>query len=133
MEATEDFINQGQMKALKELGFNEEFVSYFYDITRREFGADIIRKGQIYDQRYTPTKSLIFRWFREKYKIEPEIVSDMFGYVGSIVDRNKLIKIQLSPTNLFQTYEEAENACIDKLIAEAEQEKNKKNFKQQQI
>ena len=43
-------------------------------------------------------------------------MSDMMGYVASIVDRNLPLKIRLKPSNLFQTYEEAEQACLDKLI-----------------
>ena len=63
-----------------------------------------------------PTFSQAFRFFREKYRIEPEIISDMMGYVCSIIDRNKPLKMRLNPSNIFQTYEEAELECLKKLI-----------------
>ena len=90
-----DFVTLEQFRELFELGYDVPPVS-------------------TYTQK--PLKQQVFRWFRVKYKLEPEILSDMFGYVCSIVDRNKPVKIQLSPKNLFQTYEEAEHALIDKLI-----------------
>jgi hypothetical protein len=107
-----EFIPYEQALALKELGFDEPCLGNFADDENHTLFTNGNRPGKT----NAPTYSQAFRWFREKYKLEPEIVSDMFGYVGSIVDRNKPIKIRLSPINLFQTYEEAELACLDKLI-----------------
>jgi hypothetical protein len=125
-----EFIPYEQALALKELGFDEPcfgtYLSSFQsDWKVYELILEMGMNEEFEDNRNVyllegacsaPTFSQAFRWFREKYKLEPEIVSDMFGYVGSIVDRNKPIKIRLSPINLFQTYEEAELACLDKLI-----------------
>ena len=117
---TKEFVSYEQAVALKELGFDERCLGWYSSFDK------LLEIGNVRHSFYTlaPLKQQVFRWFREKYKLEPEIVSDMFGYVVSIVDRNKPVKIQLSPKNLFQTYEEAENACIDKLIELAKQQKN---------
>jgi hypothetical protein len=50
-----------------------------------------------------PLKQQVFRWFREKYDLFISITHYENGY--SINDLRR-----------FDTYEEAENACIDKLI-----------------
>ena len=113
-----EFVSYEQAVALRELGFDEMCFSFFdRDGKLYESEGTYKRNENVWEhEAIAPLKQQVFRWFREKYKLEPEIVSDMFGYVVSIVDRNKPVKIQLSPKNLFQTYEKAENACIDKLI-----------------
>ena len=62
-----------------------------------------------------PTFSQVFRLFREKYKLEYHIKSDMMGYYTYIVDRN-IHKTLSMKNNIFQTYEEAELECLKKLI-----------------
>ena len=112
-----EFVSYEQAVALKELGFDEMCLAWHNSIRLFIDNYDNYNSKMPFEYCCSlPLKQQVFRWFREKYKLEPEIVSDMFGYVVSIVDRNKPVKIQLSPKNLFQTYEEAENACIDKLI-----------------
>jgi hypothetical protein len=113
-----DFVPYTEALELKELGFDEPCLA---TIDQTEFvhinGTEYPIRGAMYYRTIDlPTFSQAFRWFREKYKIEPEILSDMMGYVCSIVDRNKPLKTRLTPSNLFQTYEEAELACLRKLI-----------------
>lgn len=62
-----------------------------------------------------PTFSQAFRWFREKYKLEYHIKSEMIGYYTYIVDRNINKTLSLK-NNIFQTYEKAELECLKKLI-----------------
>jgi hypothetical protein len=70
---------------------------------------------------HAPTKSQVFRWFREKY----ELVS--WVSLGSQNSREYIFGILTDSTFIgswntnFSTYEEAENACIDKLIELAKQ------------
>ena len=122
-----EFCTYEQSLALKELGFDELcFGRYYYTESypmlnpQSEETELVFEFGQYIKQTeatiLSPLYQQAFRWFREKYKLEPEIMSDMMGYVSSIVDRNLPLKIRLKPSNLFQTYEEAEQACLDKLI-----------------
>ena len=119
-----EFVPDEEALALKELGFNEPCCKYIYlgdtgnnlDLNLEtepsksiNFNSDSLCVSR-------PTFSQAFRWFRENYKLEPEVLSDMMGYVCSIVDRNKPLKTSLTPSNLFQTYEEAELVCLRRLI-----------------
>ncbi len=138
-----EFTPYQESLALKELGFDEPCIMAYFKYTTSEpkNRIQLLRPlDRIYGENYffnnsseefkdtsisgdgdgakcsAPTFSQAFRFFREKYKIEPEMLSDMMGYVCSIVDRNKPLKTRLTPSNLFQTYEEAELACLKKLI-----------------
>ena len=66
-----------------------------------------------------PTFSQAFRWFREKYKLHTEIRSYTVKYFTIIIQECKDIVryIEYGGIDLkFNTYEEAELACLKKLI-----------------
>jgi hypothetical protein len=110
---SKEFIPYTEALALKELGFdepciyyvnknNEEFI-YNFEIHPDEFiyrcGGDIIK---------TPLYQQAFRWFREKYQLDNAIMKDKF-----IIETDEdLPKWYYG----FHTYEEAELACLKKLI-----------------
>ena len=67
-----------------------------------------------------PLKSQVFRWFREKHKLFPEIASYTEKYMDGKVkfnfeirDNGEQYEFEEGP---WISYEEAESACIDKLI-----------------
>ena len=105
------FVTYNQAVALKELGFNEPcFESY------TENGNLIPYTVGLY---YTPRplKSQVFEWFREKHGLFSEIqpyliIGTQWRY--TITNRNN--SSGLPHKEQFKTYEEAESACIDKLI-----------------
>lgn len=104
-----EFVNYNQAVALKELGFNDLcLVTYHKElhtiipIYAEYSNQDVIK---------APLKQQVFRWFREKYELFSFvfIFDEGFGY--------ETFKEGVSQINdSFDTYEEAENACIDKLI-----------------
>jgi hypothetical protein len=127
-----EFVTYEQALALKELGFNaipiggfkQGSIFYFengklyYDYL--PMYSSSAHKGQI----IAPLKQQVFRWFREKYNILHAIVvpikitaSDKEGYRYSwvIIDEQEECIVDDSLLG-YSTYEEAENACIDKLI-----------------
>jgi hypothetical protein len=101
-----EFVTYEVALALKELGFEyEKFYNYTSPMTN-----------------LAPLKQQVFRWFREKY--------GLFGWVeGKEGKRIYMYRIE-SPIDSddqlncfpFKTYEEAENAAIDKLIEIAKQQ-----------
>ena len=107
-----EFVTYEQALALKELGFDRTcLASYadkiFYLATHRN---NLSNKTFI----AAPLKQQVFRWFRDKHNINGEIFaqqrpSDKFMYGFKIAGRDVIY-------DGFKTYEEAENACIDKLI-----------------
>ncbi len=107
-----EFVTYEQALALKELGFDWGTYEH-YDSHTKEI-CDIFKDVS------APLKQQVFRWFREKYEIHGFIIHYsrvMFRWcIDSGDDFEESIKLD--------TYEEAENACIDKLIEIAKQQSN---------
>lgn len=92
-----------QALALKELGFDEDCLMYIDD------EEDLINDdtAEWIGAVKAPLKQQVFRWFREKHDLHHEIEfngDEYLAYVNGLT------------ANIFKTYEEAESACIDKLI-----------------
>jgi hypothetical protein len=113
-----EFISYKQALALKELGFNEpcfaHFVKHYNEIK-------CILNSDDFDEWWTnnsdnleckaPLYQQVFRWFREKYNLYSFVfVFDQgFGY-----ETYKEGVIQTNES--FESYDEAQIACLDKLI-----------------
>jgi hypothetical protein len=105
-----EFIPYEIALELKQLGFNERCLASYYHAGRRLDICEYINHGE-----YTvlaPTFSAAFRFFREKYGlcivIKP--IDDKKLDLGYNLLKNGLIM------NAHLTYEEAELACLKKLI-----------------
>ena len=116
------FVTYNQALALKELGFKKlcfgwyEHSGNFYYCYQEGLVPPSPSKKLIKGCCLAPLKTQVFEWFREKHNIHG-IVSyygksqwniEILDYKG-----NELIQIE---DNTFWSYEEAESACIDKLI-----------------
>ena len=108
-----EFIPYEQALALKELGFDEPCIKYYwtdgmFDIYKDPFNynkRDNVISAPLYQQ--------AFRWFREKYKIRFIIqssMSDLGEYFKVIFPNGEQRNVS------YNTYEEAELACLIKLI-----------------
>lgn len=121
-----EFVPYKQALALKELGFNEKcFLYYGENNILRVFTIDIkdlITNSELPPQYNTcPTFSQAFRWFREKYKLSGLIDIGRHDYSFYILDETKDSRF---PTSIFDgTYQEARQACLEKLIEIVENEK----------
>lgn len=119
-----EFVSYEQAVALKELWFDEEclatYVGEVLDLTLQTLNDDYFTVA--------PLKQQVFRWFREKYKcyanlsiwIHEEGIGIYHEFEIYIVKKYSHGSIS------YKTYEEAENACIDKLIELAKQQNNGK-------
>ena len=127
-----EFCTYEQSLALKELGFNEPFYtfgnSYYY---RNGFFSQANDDALDYFKRFgdevviAPLKQQAFKFFREKYKLhgstEPP-VSNRRDSWGCYIQHT--VNMQCVFQNIgYITYEEAESACIDKLIELAKEQK----------
>jgi hypothetical protein len=136
-----EFISYKQALVLKELGFDEPVIGfynhnnphyecgYFHMSTEHMSSDDITTTKQSEFCVSAPTYSQAFRWFREKHNLYNEINLDSYKEPYSL----KVTIKHLDDTNTFvdkeyypysngigdidnKKYEEAESACLDKLI-----------------
>jgi hypothetical protein len=110
-----EFIPYEQALALKELGFDEPCFG-LWNLNNGKHEVDIIgvckySKEFKYREVLAPTFSQAFRWFREKHGLRPFIELDVDcepSYYNAYV--------QCSLVYHGKSYEEAELACLKKLI-----------------
>jgi hypothetical protein len=110
-----EFIPYEQALALKELGFDEPCFRGWYEDEGLYYHPD---SDIVLDN---PTFSQAFRWFREKYKPEElnfyihllNTYSTPKNYLHCYTIRRGVSVIEVATRD---TYEEAELACLDKLI-----------------
>jgi hypothetical protein len=123
MKIENEFVPYEQALALKELGFDEPCLGRWLIITEWEAPTGEIRlqlgvEAECYDKNQctAPLYQQAFRWFREKYKIFSSIMTE-YSYGGTIsaYHINGLHQSDISKGD-FYTYEEAELACLIKLI-----------------
>ena len=131
-----DFIPYGQALALKELGFDEpcmgyyrttlipsDFTEYFLEteLGMNESWEDWINSNFQTQACSAPTFSQAFRWFRENYDLQYNIVWNKFynktpyQYEVRPTWRDELLR-PYGTSGMCSTYEEAELACLIKLI-----------------
>lgn len=110
-----------QALALKELGYNEFWLfSYLQNEHSLEWELESFPSRNEYHGAVTaPLKQQIFKWFREKHGLHIGICHqannkfDCWTNGGYLLENGKYCD--------FDTYEEAESACIDRLIQIAKQ------------
>ena len=124
----EHFATYNQSLALKELGFDEPCFGWYADETHLSIRPQYIQPNDpnnVYNWCLAPTFSQVFRWFRDEYNIQGYIYPlTVEGYKNGRIFTNYIYTIkdlyyiiESDPVNEeFETYEEAESACIDKLI-----------------
>lgn len=125
----ENFVTYEQALALKELGFDEPCFGFYY---RKEI--DLFESCKIQDRRNSsyvknymdekdctsPLKQQVFKWFRDEYKLISYIehYAEWNFEIFRIDDKIAEVQDDVCFDYTFKggTYEEAESACIDKLI-----------------
>ena len=120
---TKEFVTYEQALALKELGFDEPCLTYYHENQRLESEIVFIKGSKFWNlpdisKIAAPTFSQAFRWFREKHKLHSYIYSDYsWNISGGIWDLNGYKDLRYDwDSEPYATYEEAESACLDKLI-----------------
>jgi hypothetical protein len=107
------FCPYEQALALKELGFDEPCFAWFVS---KDYGIEIgmvIKSDLIKEAILAPTFSQAFRWFREKHVLV--IDWNYWGHVNfGVCIKN--IHLEETIVGVYKAYEEAELACLIKLI-----------------
>jgi hypothetical protein len=111
---TKEFLPYDRALKLKQLGFEEPSLDFYDDNQELFYNHENKEKIHIGDSVKAPIFQQAFRWFREEYKIDSHVdrgFKDEYYY--TILENRKY-----RPINGFynNSYEEAELACLDKLI-----------------
>ena len=127
-----EFIPYEQALALKELGFDEECLGTYYEEDKTFYLNGVLYSNSYFTkaqelisehpQITTPLYQQAFRWFREKYNTLATIYSNASGYLyewhDAIGGTHRGWSEYEGPNDggVWDTYEEAELACLRKLI-----------------
>ena len=108
-----DFAPYEPSLALKELGFDEPCFGWF--ASDKSLITEYTNKT---DFLLAPTFSQAFRWFREKHNTHSFIIPlvDEMGFVHEYQVRIHIEESSVEIIGNFEIYEEAELACLIKLI-----------------
>jgi thymidylate synthase len=112
-----EFIPYEEALALKELGIDEPCFG-FYAINK-ELISTFSKNTYLLPGRVSaPTYATTLRWFREKYNLEGIVkhAQDFAWYKWCINQYNENGKMYVADWDEYKTYEEAELACLKKLI-----------------
>jgi hypothetical protein len=123
-----EFVTYEQAVKLKELGFNESCLFWFDEknITFfKEFPMEQPSNFNITHLVSAPLKQQVFTWFREKYNLDCSIINWhnclenwCFRIMNLVMsDNNNLDYDSYLIEENYDSYEDAELACIDKLIS----------------
>jgi hypothetical protein len=125
-----EFVPYELAVKLKALGFNEPCFGYYYTLNGKDWKfAEKTEYWKLDDEisiggKFTllaPLYQQAFRWFREKYDLQYNIVWNRFydktpyQYEVRPTWRNELLR-PYGTSGMCSTYEEAELACLEKLI-----------------
>lgn len=129
------FVSYTQARELKELGFDESCFGYFTWMTKElmiecNYENNInskfekIKESSVTLLVSAPLKQQVFSWFREKHNLRSYIdtrvssVDKPFDWIYDYVIKfDDGITTQPFFSGDFETYEQAESECIDKLIS----------------
>ncbi len=109
-----EFVPYAPSVRLKAIGFDEPCMGYY---TYGEFIYSNHTNNEMQRFRYAaPTFSQAFRWFRENYNLLGAPQYFIGGFYCYTVNDMKDTKESNRLFSEFETYEEAELACLTKLI-----------------
>ena len=119
-----EFVPYEQALALKELGFDEPHFKSYVGISNNGDIKDctyVLCNGKLNNDNVSaPTFSQAFRWFREKY--------GLLSYVDKCLTDTFRYNLDLNGSMIglsgHKTHEEAELACLIKLIQIVKEKKN---------
>ena len=112
-----EFVPYEQALALKELGFDEPCFACYSHLDHKELWMNRLYRNGVSENIAAPTFSQVFRWFREKYKLLHSITE--YNKDGSLIIKiyqNKIVVLENMINFDITEYEEAELACLNKLI-----------------
>ena len=129
-----EFVSYEIALKLKELGFDEPCLTYYYELTsnlRTHIGVDIGNAWTYLGNNklgftLAPLYQQVFKWFREKHNIDISINTIYSKYNENTIKKySGVIDTKTMYTNVgfYDNYEEAELAGLQKMIEIIENQK----------
>jgi hypothetical protein len=128
MKIENEFIPYTEALKLKELGFNEKCIGIYYNNGKKFLISETLITNSELDsynspdsEMSTPLYQQAFRWFREKHEIEATTACYYSKRLGVSYEEREyhchIIRDGVTSKGpRYKTYEEAELACLKKLI-----------------
>ncbi len=122
-----EFVNYNQALKLKALGFDEPCLTYYYELNsnlRTHLGININNAWTYsgntnFGFTLAPLYQQVFRWFREKQNLYGVYTmgDDWNNFYFHIWRNDTMTKTFVTSSNwVYETYEEAELACLNEMI-----------------
>lgn len=124
-----EFIPYEQALALKEVGFDEPCLAWYAEDKNLQIAPDAYKKWTSkpcdnsniiivfnLDCITAPTYQSAFRWFREKHDLQASNIMFSNGKYDAGITRYKGTQSVWGHGPIYDTYEKAELACLNKLI-----------------
>jgi hypothetical protein len=115
-----EFVIYQLSSRMKAIGFDELCLAWFVSEEHGLEIGEVVKSDLIKEGILAPTRQSAFRWFREKYNLD-SFVKHLYkstikvGYYFGI-DEYKGVEFQMDFDAWYKTPEEAELACLEKLI-----------------
>lgn len=113
-----EFVSYEQAVALKELGFDEMCFGFYNSISFISSKCKNSEPWMGNEVVAGPLKQQVFRWFREKYDYVAYVRANESSYCWCIQHQKTVRGLY----DQYNSYEEAENNCISKLLELAKQQ-----------
>ena len=111
-----EFVTYNQALALKELGFDEPCLGLYHN-DKTLYPTQCKSQEQYHGQICSaPLYQQTFRWFRDKHGLDFNTINTNMWTTFSFVINDIPNKNPITTHLDFNTKEEAESACLDKLI-----------------
>ena len=116
----DNFLTYEQSLAVKELGFNEPCFGWYHS-RFNTLEIEIVNSINIGNSIYAPLKSQFFKWARDKKLSDScvyryQSIDDGGVYYYYVINHDYGVKETKHYKEGFYSYEEAEDACINKII-----------------
>ena len=111
-----EFVPYEEALSLKELGFDEPCFAVYFNTTQQLYFDKYINEFTKDVRTLAPIFSQAFRWFREKHSLHSNVKCINTTYNNHFRFEIESNSETLYCRNLFDTHEEAELACLRKLI-----------------
>lgn len=122
----DQFVTFKQAFTLKTIGFDLPCIWYYFDgITSTSINLEPVNYNADSSSSMfvsKPLKSQVFAWFRKQHNLLSWVFTPFGvrnGYFHEIVNLSKIViegGFSSGQSSQYETYEEAESACIDRLI-----------------